>query len=78
MIRDGKMTDQNHAMMSTSLEDMTVPGVMVEVDADEAESMGAFVETALTESEAWDANIDVASSGGSRTDLSGLPSIRER
>jgi hypothetical protein len=33
--------------------------VMVELDAAEAESLGAFQETALTEADAWDANADL-------------------
>ena len=66
------------AMMSNSLSDMTVPGVMVEVDADEAEAMGAFVETALTEAEAWDANFDLHTVSISKSVLSVLPSIGER
>lgn len=34
------------------------PGAIVQVDPDEAESLGAFVEDALTPEEAWDANAD--------------------
>lgn len=41
---------------SRSVEDVSIPGVMVQVDADEAERMGAFQESALSESAAWDAN----------------------
>ena len=69
---------QAEAMMSTSLQDMTVPGVMVEVDADEAEAIGAFVETALTEAEAWDANFDLHSLSIGKSVLSVLPSLGER
>ena len=65
------------AMISTSLQDMTVPGVMVEVDADEAEAMGAFVETALTEVDAWDANFDLHTLSVGKSVLSVLPSIGE-
>jgi type IV secretion system protein VirB1 len=36
-----------------------VPGVVVELDASEAEDLGAFEETALTEAEAWEANGDL-------------------
>jgi hypothetical protein len=46
-------------MLSGSIADLTMPGVIVEVDAGEAESLGAFEETALTEAEAWDANGDL-------------------
>ncbi len=47
------------AMLSDDIADLLVPGVVVEVDAAEAESLGAFEETALTEAEAWDANADL-------------------
>jgi hypothetical protein len=47
------------ALLSDDMADLLVPGVMVEVDAAEAESLGAFEETALTEAEAWDANADL-------------------
>ena len=51
------------AILSESLDDMTVPGVVVVVDAAEAEVMGAFQEDALTEAEAWDANADLNAGG---------------
>lgn len=41
---------------SRSVQDASIPGVMVQVDADDAERMGAFEETALSEESAWDAN----------------------
>jgi hypothetical protein len=47
------------ALLSDDMADLLVPGVVVEVDAAEAESLGAFEETALTEAEAWDANADL-------------------
>ena len=43
----------------TTLADLLVPGVVVELDAREAEDLGAFEETALTEAEAWEANADL-------------------
>ncbi len=46
-------------LLSDDMADLLVPGVVVEVDAAEAESLGAFEETALTEAEAWDANADL-------------------
>ena len=49
------------ALLSDNIADLLVPGVVVEVDAAEAESLGAFEETALTEAEAWDANADLQS-----------------
>jgi hypothetical protein len=48
------------AVLSTDLADLLAPGVVVELDAGEAESLGAFVETALTETDAWAANADLA------------------
>ena len=48
-----------HAQISGSLQDMTTPGVVVEVSAEDAEAVGAFQEAALTEAEAWDANGDL-------------------
>jgi hypothetical protein len=50
------------AMLSDDLADLMVPGVVVELDASEAESLGAFEETALTEADAWDANADLETS----------------
>ena len=47
------------ALLSDDIADLLVPGVVVEVDAAEAESLGAFEETALTEAEAWDSNADL-------------------
>ena len=52
------------AMLSNSLADLLVAGVMVEVDAGEAESLGAFEETALSEADAWDANADLEPEAG--------------
>jgi hypothetical protein len=44
------------AVRSETYDDFTTPGVIVEVDAGMAEELGAFEESALTESEAWDSN----------------------
>lgn len=44
------------AVVSRSPEDANVPGLQIEYTADEAERNGAFVETALTEREAWESN----------------------
>lgn len=51
------------AVISRNLADLLVPGMLVELDAAEAESLGAFAETALTEAEAWDANPDLKVGG---------------
>ncbi|WP_247882362.1 hypothetical protein [Azospirillum sp. TSA2s] len=50
---------QQDAILSTSLSDFGTPGVVVEVDPDEAEALGAFEETALTEADAWESNADL-------------------
>lgn len=47
------------ALLSNNIADLLVPGVVVEVDAAEAESLGAFDEIALTEADAWEANADL-------------------
>ena len=47
------------ATISHAFADLLVPGVVVELDAREAEDLGAFEETALTEAEAWEANADL-------------------
>jgi hypothetical protein len=56
---DGPRDPTLQAVISTTLDDLLVPGVVVELDAREAEYLGAFEETALTEAEAWDANADL-------------------
>jgi type IV secretion system protein VirB1 len=55
-------------VLSGSIADLTTPGVVVEVDAAEAESLGAFLETALTEADAWDANADLDLEGEEAAD----------
>jgi type IV secretion system protein VirB1 len=52
-------------VLSSSLDDLLIPGVMVEVDADVADEHGAFEEHALSEAEAWDANGDLSPEGAS-------------
>lgn len=46
-------------VISESLDDFMLPGVVVIVDPAEAEALGAFEETALGEADAWEANADV-------------------
>ena len=50
------------AIVSASPDDLLIPGVVVELDAYEADNIGAFEENALTEAEAWEANADLAMS----------------
>ena len=47
-------------VISHDLEDLLTPGVAVEVDAEEAESSGAFEELALSEEAAAEGNLDLA------------------
>lgn len=51
-------------VFSPAIDDLTTPGVMVEVDPDDAEAMGAFQEDALTEAEAWESNRDAEAGDG--------------
>lgn len=51
-------------VVSPSIDDLTTPGVMVDVDPDEADAMGAFREDALTEAEAWESNADAEHADG--------------
>ncbi len=51
------------ALLSDDIRDLTTPGVVVELDAGEAESLGAFEETALSEADAWQANADLMEEG---------------
>jgi len=48
-------------VLSDSIADLLVPGVVVELDTAEADALGAFEETALTETDAWEANADLES-----------------
>lgn len=53
------LTQRHSPLVSTDLGDLVTPGVMVEMDAGEAQDLGAFEETALSLEDAWDANDDV-------------------
>jgi hypothetical protein len=46
-------------IISLNPSDFMTPGVQVELDPDEAEALGAFEETALSETDAWEANMDL-------------------
>jgi len=46
-------------IVSSSLDDLLTPGVMVEIDVDVADAYGAFEESALDEADAWDSNGDL-------------------
>jgi hypothetical protein len=44
---------------SENIADADVPGVVVVVDPEDADVLGAFEETALDEEAAWESNIDL-------------------
>jgi hypothetical protein len=47
------------AVISESLTDLTTPGVIVALDPDAADRAGAFLDDALDEDAAWEANADL-------------------
>jgi len=60
----GPQPQLHEATLSASPDDMMTPGVIVEVDPDEADAMGAFRETALGADDAWEANADMGEDHG--------------
>ena len=65
---DGPRDPAAGALISRRYADLITPGVVIELDAAEAESLGAFAETALAEDEAWEANADLAPDDGAPSD----------
>lgn len=53
------------AMLSDNFADFGTPGVVIVLDASEAEQLGAFEETALTEADAWESGLDLETDGAS-------------
>lgn len=54
------MTPPKHPpIITTDLNQLETPGVVVEVDPETAADLGAFEDTAVTEDEAWEANADL-------------------
>ncbi len=49
---------ENINVIDNKLDDLNASGYVVEVDPDEAELMGAFVEDALTVDDAFDSTFD--------------------
>jgi hypothetical protein len=47
------------AVISESLADLTVTGVIVELDPDDADRAGAFLDDALDEETAWESGADL-------------------
>lgn len=58
------MSSNYPPILSTDLREFLTPGVMVEVEPEEAESLGAFEENALDDASAWEANTDVVEEVG--------------
>ena len=54
----GPKITRDDPVISQSLDDLLIPGVIVEVDPDEADRMGVFEEDALDEATAWESNPD--------------------
>ncbi|MCT2388874.1 hypothetical protein [Erwinia pyrifoliae] len=53
------MTKTTIPMLTSNSEELMTPGVMIDVAPDDADQMGAFIETAVSEDEAWEANSDL-------------------
>ena len=71
-------TESVAPVVSRSTADFGTPGVQVEYTHDQAEANGAFHETAMSESEAWKANADVATDpNGTAIIVNGRPVNRE-
>ena len=47
------------AILSANLDDASISGVIVEVDPEEADRLGAFLEDAIDEETAWESNADL-------------------
>lgn len=56
---DGPKTARMNAVISQNVDDMLIPGVIVEVDPDMADRLGAFEDDALDDDAAWESNIDL-------------------
>jgi hypothetical protein len=56
--RPGDGLTRHDPLLTRNLADFATPGVVVEVDPDDAEALGAFEEIALSEADAWASNAD--------------------
>ena len=52
------MEKEYSPMISQNMADFGTPGVVIELDPDEAETWGAFAETAITEQDALDSETE--------------------
>lgn len=71
-------TSITRPVLSADLNDAATPGVQVQVDADTAESVGAFEETAMTEADAWDSNADLPDPHATGIVINGRPASLPR
>jgi hypothetical protein len=55
----GPRITKNNPVYSENIADADVPGVVVVVDPEDADVLGAFEETAIDEAAAWESNIDL-------------------
>ncbi len=53
------MTKTTIPMLTSNSEELMTPGVMIDVAPNDADQMGAFIETAVSEDDAWEANSDL-------------------
>jgi hypothetical protein len=56
----GPRITKNDPVYSENIEDADVPGVVVVVDPQDADALGAFEEDALDAETAWESNIDLS------------------
>ncbi len=57
------MEKEFQPIISQSMADFGIPGVVIELDPDEAEAWGAFEETAITEQDAMESEIEMEGFG---------------
>lgn len=57
---EAAMKETTHPVISSNEADSATPGVQVEHSAQQAARNGAFHETALSEADAWESNVDLA------------------
>lgn len=83
-IPDDIFDDEKNAAeaLREKMEDFMIPGFQVELDPDEAEAIGAFVEDALSEEDAIESSIDMVelpafldNDDGLSNDLPPMPTI---
>jgi molecular chaperone DnaK (HSP70) len=53
MNSEPNLTIRQEPIITDNMAEFLTPGVIVEVDPDEAEALGAFQETALSEEDDW-------------------------